>query len=315
MQNRLIELVRQRGFRPRLLIVDDQAFNIRLVHGLFQDQFDMFMATNGAQAIALCETQHPDLVLLDVMMPGMDGHAVCQQLKAAPSTSEIPVIFLTAQRDEDNEAMGFEMGAVDFISKPINSIILQARVTTHLALKLQSDLLQSFAFQDGLTGVCNRRKFDEALTIFWRQALRKREAISLLMIDIDFFKTYNDYYGHQAGDECLRLVAQTIKRSFMRPCDVVARYGGEEFACILPETDGASALELAERVRAAVDALAIAHAASAVAPVVTISVGVATCQPCPGLDSDALLRDADQSLYAAKHAGRARVVMAGTGTA
>lgn len=293
--------------RPKLLIVDDQPTNIRVLHELFREECDVFMATSGAQAIATCQAQLPDLILLDVVMDGMDGHEVCRRLKADSVTQGIPIIFITAQQQESDEVLGLELGAVDFISKPINPIIVRARVRTHLTLKLQNDLLRTMALMDGLTGVANRRKFDESILTNWRLCFREQRPLSLILVDVDFFKRYNDQYGHQSGDGCLRSVAQALSELVRRPYDLVARYGGEEFACVLPGTDLSGAVVIAEKMQERVRALGIEHSASDVDNVITISLGVATLTPTNDLEFQVLIEDADKQLYEAKKAGRARV--------
>lgn len=298
--------------RPKLLIVDDQPTNIRVLHELFREDFDVFMATSGEQALTVCQAQQPDLILLDVVMEGMDGHEVCRRLKADPATRGIPIIFITAQQQESEELLGLELGAVDFISKPINPVIVKARVRTHLTLKLQSDLLRSMAMMDGLTGVANRRKFDEDISADWRQCFREQQPLSLILADVDFFKRYNDRYGHQAGDGCLRSVARALSETVGRPYDLVARYGGEEFVCVLPKTDLSGAVEIAQRMQERVRALGIEHSASDVDSVVTISLGVATLIPSGDLEYQTLVEAADQQLYKAKSAGRGRVCSAST---
>jgi diguanylate cyclase (GGDEF)-like protein len=294
--------------RTKLLIVDDQAINIQVIYQAFSADHQLFMATSGAQALAQCESQQPDLVLLDVEMPDMDGYEVCERLKAHPATRDIPVIFVTAHSDEAAEARGLDCGAVDFVSKPINPKILRARVKSHVTLKLQSDLLRSWAYLDGLTGVHNRRYFDEQLTIEWGRAQRNNSAISVVILDVDFFKRYNDHYGHQAGDDCLRRVATAVGESLKRPADQVARYGGEEFVCLLPDTDLAGATRVAQHIGRQVFALQIDHADSAVAPFVSVSLGVCS-RPAHagggGLPLE-LLRQADAQLYIAKAGGRNR---------
>ncbi|MBR9857411.1 MAG: diguanylate cyclase [Gammaproteobacteria bacterium] len=292
---------------PRILIVDDQPVNIRVLHQVFRGQFEVLMATDGEQAITLCREQRPDIILLDVIMPGLSGHEVCRRLKADAATRDIPVIFVTSQNQDGDEALGFEIGAVDFITKPINPVIVLARVRTHLALKLQSDLLRSIAMIDGLTKVANRRKFDEELAINWRSCQRERRPLSLVLLDLDSFKQYNDNYGHQQGDECLVAVAEALTRSVRRPHDLLARYGGEEFVCILPDTDSQGAIQLAQAMRAAVKALEIAHLHSAAGSLVSISLGIATRIPGPDSSPEKLLAEADKQLYRAKQAGRDRV--------
>jgi diguanylate cyclase (GGDEF)-like protein len=297
--------------RHRLLVVDDQPVNIQALYQAFCADHQVFMATSGEQALALCETRQPDLVLLDVVMPGMDGHEVCRRLKANAATGDIPVIFVTAHNDVAAETRGLELGAVDFISKPINPAIVRARVKTQLMVKAQADLLRGLAYIDGLTGVYNRRHFDERLASEWVRAARNDTALSLILLDVDFFKRYNDRYGHQAGDECLRRVAATLKAGFKRPGDIVARYGGEEFVCLLPETELDGALVLARQLGEQIHAQQMEHAESLVAPFVTISLGVASMRQLAGGSAAALLHEADAQLYLAKASGRNRACGAG----
>ncbi|SDM40209.1 response regulator receiver modulated diguanylate cyclase [Oryzisolibacter propanilivorax] len=297
--------------RPRLLVVDDQPINIQALHRVFQADYEVCMATSGAQALEFCRHHRlPDVILLDVLMPGMDGLQVCRRLKADPLTADIPVIFVTGLTSPEEETAALEAGGVDFISKPVNPAVVRARVRTQLTIKAQSDHLRSLAFLDGLTGIANRRRFDEALATEWRSALRCGEPLALLMIDIDHFKRYNDHYGHQAGDACLQAVARTIERHAARPHDLAARYGGEEFVCLLAGSTLAGAQAKAEALRQAVADLRQAHADSPVAPHVTVSVGVAVQLPAPGGEADALLAAADAALYQAKHAGRDRCITA-----
>lgn len=298
--------------RRCLLVVDDQPVNVQALYRALAAEHQVLVATSGEQALALCAQKQPDLVLLDVVMPGIDGFEVCRRLKADAGTQHIPVIFVTASSDEAAETRGLEEGAVDFITKPINPAIVRARVKTHLTLKAQSDLLRQFAFVDGLTGVFNRRFFDERLHDEWQRSSRNGSALSLLLVDIDFFKRFNDLYGHQAGDDCLRRVAQALRGGFTRPADVLARYGGEEFACILPETDAAGALFVAQRLEQAVRAQDIAHGASTVGGLVTVSVGVATRLAGSEDSAGALLARADRQLYRAKAQGRRQVCADGS---
>jgi diguanylate cyclase (GGDEF)-like protein len=292
--------------RPRLLVVDDQPVNIQALYQTFSSDHQVLMATSGPQALDVCASKHPDLVLLDVEMPGMDGYEVCRRLKADESTRDIPVIFVTAHNDEAAETCGLEAGAVDFIAKPINPAIVRARVKTHLTLKAQSDLLRKWVYIDGLTGVHNRRCFDERLEAEWARAARNGRPLSVVLLDVDFFKRYNDRYGHQAGDECLRRVAATLAASLKRPGDLAARYGGEEFVCLLPDTPLAGAMKIAEDIGQRVHAQQIEHADSSAGPVVTVSLG-ACCRRAgsPG-SAAALLRGADAQLYLAKTQGRHR---------
>jgi diguanylate cyclase (GGDEF)-like protein len=292
--------------KPKLLVVDDQPINIQVMNQIFAADFQVFMATSGAQALAICQNNPPDLVLLDVVMPGMDGFEVCTRLHNDEATRNIPVIFVTAHSDAAQETRGLDVGAVDFISKPVNPAVVRARVRTHLTLKLQSDVMRKLVFLDGLTGVFNRRYFDQQLLMEMARAVRNQSPLSLIMLDVDFFKRYNDHYGHQAGDDCLRQIAVTLKTGLRRPADLVARYGGEEFGCILPETDFSDAMTIARELEQQVRHQAIAHVDSEAAPVVTISLGVAGRYASTPGDADTLLAAADAQLYKAKNAGRGR---------
>jgi len=291
---------------PRILVVDDQPTNIQTLYQVLKGEYDVAMATDGLQAIALCQRRPPDLVLLDVVMPGIDGFEVCKRLKADSATRDVPVIFVTARDSTEDETQGLEVGAVDFITKPVNPPVVRARVRTHISLKRQADLLRSMAFNDGLTGVANRRWFDERLQVEWLRCRRNKLPMSLILLDIDNFKSFNDRYGHQAGDDCLRAVATAMAARLGRPADLLARYGGEEFVCLLPETPMDGARAKADDLGRAIVELGIAHADSSTAAVVTISRGVATAQPAVDGSPSELLQRADEKLYAAKRAGRNR---------
>ncbi|MFN7696060.1 MAG: diguanylate cyclase [Burkholderiales bacterium] len=310
----MLRLLGDKAAKPRLLVVDDQAINIQVIYQAFAADHQVFMATSGSQALAMCAANPPELLLLDVVMPDIDGLEVCRRLKANEATRHIPVIFVTGHSDPAEETRGLEVGAVDFIAKPINPQIVRARVRTRLMLKFQADLLRQLAQRDGLTGVYNRRHFDACLQAECKRAARSGCHLSLLMIDVDDFKPYNDRYGHQSGDDVLRQVAQALQLGFGRAGDVVARYGGEEFACVLPDTDAQAAWVLAERTEQYIRALGIAHEASRVAPVLTVSIGAAVhaygADGALPAEPSALLTLADQQLYEAKRQGRGRVVLA-----
>ena len=293
--------------KPKLLVVDDQPINIQVMHQVFGGDYQVFMATSGPQALAICKANPPDLVLLDIVMPGMDGFEVCSRLKADDTTCNIPIIFVTAHTDAAQETHGLGIGAVDFIAKPVNPAVVRARVKTQLTLKFQSDLLRKLVFLDGLSGVYNRRYFDQQLGVECARSTRSGVPLSAIMIDVDHFKLYNDRYGHQAGDDCLRQIAVALKACLKRPADLVARYGGEEFACILPDTTFDDAVCLGNDLERKVRALAIPHEASSVAAVITVSIGVATRTVDSAEDPAALIRLADTQLYEAKQSGRGRV--------
>jgi diguanylate cyclase (GGDEF)-like protein len=294
--------------RPKLLIVDDQAINIHVLHQIFSNDYEVFIASSGAEALDFCQKQQPDLILLDVVMPLMDGYEVCRLLKADSLTRNIPVIFVTAKNSAEEEEEGLEAGAVDFITRSTSPNVIRARVKTHITLKQQTDKLRALALIDGLTGVANRRQFDHVLTAEWRRCSRAQKPLSLIMIDIDFFKRYNDTYGHQAGDACLQQVAMSLKNCVTRSYDLVARYGGEEFVCLMPETSLEGAESIMQTLNNAVTSLAIPHAATDVLSdshhIVTISMGLASITPNPESSLEELIFAADRMLYAAKQAGR-----------
>jgi diguanylate cyclase (GGDEF)-like protein len=286
--------------RPRLLIVDDQPANIQALHRVFAGDCQVLMATDGTTALQLCRERQPDLVLLDVQMPGMDGHELCAELKADALLRAIPVIFVTAQDRPEDETRALDAGAADFITKPFNPTVVRARVRTQLTLKAQADLLRELAFIDGLTGVHNRRHFDDRFIAETRRAQRTRSQLAVVLADVDHFKRYNDALGHLAGDDCLRRVAAALRTCLKRPTDLLARYGGEEFVSLLPDTDLAGAIGVAQLMEDTVRALALPH--PGVEGWVTISLGVSA-----GLQGAGLLEAADRALYLAKAAGRGRV--------
>lgn len=292
--------------RQTILIIDDTPINIRMLSELLVDEHEILFATSGEDGLKRALQERPDLILLDIMMPGVDGYEVCRRLKEDPATRDIPVIFVTALTQEADETKGLAVGAIDYVTKPISAPIIKARVHNHLKLKRYQDMLASQALLDGLTGIPNRRRFDETLQMEWHRAQRTGSEISLLMIDIDHFKRYNDTYGHLAGDDCLTSVARTMAKVVHRGGDLVTRYGGEEFACILPETGSSGTRKVADKIRAAINALQIPHADSPVAPYVTVSIGGCTTRPDDHHSHEQLVACADRSLYRAKQAGRDR---------
>lgn len=294
--------------RARLLIVDDEPINIRMLDAMLRDDYDISAATSGEQALKRAFTTPPDLILLDIQMPTMDGYEVCRRLKDNEHTRDIPIIFVTAKTDTAEEIHGLELGAVDYITKPFHPLIVRIRLKNHLELKQQRDLLNRLSSLDGLTGIANRRFFDRFLAQEWSRAIRSDDEISLIMIDVDHFKNFNDNYGHIAGDDCLKAISRALTEVISRSTDLVARYGGEEFVCVLSSTGQEGASNVAEKLRASVEALVIPHAYSNTSPVVTISVGGATAKPgLTNLLPADLLVAADQQLYLAKNAGRNQV--------
>ena len=290
--------------RASILLVDDTPSNLSLLGNILCDDYRIQLANSGAKALALVAAAPPDLILLDVMMPDMDGYEVCRRLKASPDTCDIPVLFVTAKHQIEDEELGLTLGAMDYIHKPISPPVIRARVRNHIALKRQTDALKNLSYTDALTQVANRRHFDKLLDSALRRAARKQQPLSLLMLDVDYFKAFNDHYGHGHGDVCLKQIAQAMQAVVSRPGDLLARYGGEEFVVLLPETDLAGACTVAETLREAVARVLIAHAASPVCAHVTISVGAACLGPFDAHSADDLLQRADQALYFAKQAGR-----------
>ncbi|MGJ3258076.1 MAG: diguanylate cyclase domain-containing protein [Rhodospirillales bacterium] len=291
----------------RILIVDDEPLNIEVMSGALEELGDIMFATGGEEALKLALSEKPDIIILDIMMPGIDGYETCRRLKDNPETEAIPVIFATAMTDEANEAKGFEMGAVDYVTKPVVQPVVAARVKNQLQLKRYRDYLETIAFVDGLTGIPNRRSFDQHIRSEWQRGIRSGSELSLLLIDIDHFKQYNDTYGHQAGDACLTLVAKALSSSVHRPGDQVARYGGEEFVCVLPSTNLEGAELIGETLREAVNFLKIPHKSSSVCGHVTISVGGASVQLDQKQEIGDLISTADANLYKSKSEGRDRV--------
>lgn len=294
--------------RPRLLIVDDQPLNIRVMNEIFCVDHEVLMATNGTEALEICRRHPPDLVLLDVSMPELDGLEVCRRLKADPALRDMPVIFVTSGNTEEEETRGFEAGAVDFISKPVNPVVVRARVHTHLTLKFQSDQLRNLAYVDGLTGIPNRRRFNEVLSHELRVCARSGEVLAVAIIDIDHFKLFNDYYGHPAGDECLRQVSGALLSVMRRPRDLAARYGGEEFGCIVPAISPDHVIPFFEKLRESIIDLRIPHEPSPTFPFVTVSVGIRQVVPNAGTTPLDVVSAADKSLYKAKQQGRNQCV-------
>ena len=291
-----------------ILIVDDSPENIKVLALALKPEYRVRFSTNGSDVLKIAASdQPPDLILLDIIMPGLDGFEVCGLLKKEKKTRNIPVIFITSLGEEEDETKGLQVGAVDYITKPFSMPIVKARVKTHLELKHHRDILENLSSLDGLTGIPNRRRFDEYLDLEWRAGGREGKLLSLIMIDIDYFGPFNDHYGHLEGDGCLKLVAKTLAESVNRPKDFVARYGGEEFAAILPGVDLKGALYVAEMMRQQVEALAITHNYSKAKDCVTISLGASTINPLEKISPDILIGGSDKALYQAKNSGRNRV--------
>jgi len=291
--------------KQSILLVDDIPENIKILGKALKDIYDIRFATSGLKAIEIASSlDPPDLILLDIVMPDMNGHEVCRRLKKNERTRNIPIIFLTAKDQVEDETLGLEIGAVDYITKPFSLPIVKARVRSHMELKLHQDTLQDLSTRDGLTSIPNRRRFDESYQIEWKRSCRNKLHLSIILIDIDHFKNYNDTYGHTRGDQCLKQVAETLYSGVRRPADLVARYGGEEFICILPETDSNGAKNVAGLLRNVIESLKIPHKESDTAEHVTISLGASTVIPNGSISQKSLIESADRCLYQAKNNGR-----------
>jgi diguanylate cyclase (GGDEF)-like protein len=289
-----------------LLIVDDDKHNRLLLTELFEGEYKIIQAKNGLQALELARAHAPDLILLDVLMPEMDGMAVIRALKRDDATRHIPVIFITALDSAADEELGLDLGAVDYIAKPFHPPIARVRVRNHLQIVHQRRLLEQIAALDGLTGIPNRRRFDEALAQEWSRCQRSGLPLSLIVADVDQFKQYNDTLGHAAGDRVLQEVATALRQAARRPGDLAARYGGEEFVLLLPETDAPQAQQLADELLQRMAARKLPHPAASAAPCVTLSLGGITTIPASSVVAPDFVERADAALYQAKAQGRNR---------
>lgn len=305
---------------PQILLVDDDPSAILMLAAILKDIAEIRFATDGATALKLAHAEQPDLILLDIEMPEMSGIEVCEALKADASLVHIPVVFITGHATTADELAGLAAGAVDFIAKPPLAPLVQARVRTHLRLKLLTDSLRQSALVDPLTGIGNRRQLESALGKEWLRTLREATPIALMMIDVDYFKQYNDTYGHQAGDLCLRQIVSTVSAISNADAEMFNRYGGDEFALILPNCDAETAQQLAGQLIAGVASLGLPHHGSPISAVVTVTIGVSAYSPTASkidapdhhrvplvIGPDDLLVTADRALYCAKEAGRMQV--------
>ena len=293
--------------REKILIVHDDKDILDIIQVLFGHSHTLLTAVSREQSLTTALEDDPDLIIVNPKMTDMDGFEICSQLKSHPETENIPVIFVTENSRVEDELAGLVSGAIDYFTKPLNPQIVAARIRNHLSLKRRLDVLELMSAVDAMTGVPNRRRFDEYMDQEWRRGNRNQYPLSLLMIDIDHFKKYNDTYGHQKGDECLRNVAHEIQQHLRRPSDMVARYGGEEFSIILPDTPLDAALALAGRIRSGIEDLNLEHTGSDTFGHVTISIGVATKVPEDEHSIVSFIKAADKCLYTSKNGGRNRI--------
>jgi len=332
---------------PKILIVDDQSANLLAMEGLLEEMdADLLTASSGHEALALMLKHEFALVLLDVQMPDMDGFETASLMRGMKQTRHQPIIFVTAINKEDEHIFrGYDAGAVDYLFKPVSPVILRSKVDIFLKINRQQHLLEKKTMEldqkveellvlkaqleetnqqleqanqqleelsrtDALTGLANRRQLKEVLATEWRRALRNGQPLALIMADIDAFKSFNDTYGHLAGDECLRKIAVALRSPLMRSSDLAARFGGEEFIILLPGTDLEGAAYIAEAIRLDVENLAITHAGSATGGLVTMSFGVTAGKPSAKLMDLDLICAADKALYMAKEEGKNRCITA-----
>jgi len=289
--------------RCKIVVVDDEPRFVQSLKALFHSQYEIHSTQDGRQATALVRTTRPELILLNLCMPEVDGYHVLRQLKQQQELSDIPIIVVTGLHETADETKSLRMGAVDYVTKPYNPDILSARIDRQLAIKRQQDFFKVLSYQDYLTNIPNRRFFNELLEREHKRCRRNQTDLSLLMIDVDYFKRYNDIYGHLDGDKCLIRVVEAMTRQLRRPSDQLSRFGGEEFACILPETNLAGARKLAVSLQQSIYNLGIVHT-EGVNNRVTISIGIACSQAHEETSANRLLSLADRSLYQAKAQGR-----------
>ncbi len=298
----------QSQLKQTILVVDDTLLNRKILTEELKQEYEVIAASTGFEALAKAKSCLPDLVLLDIIMPDMDGYQVLKSLKNSEETMKIPVIFLTSKDSEQDEIKGLNLGAVDYISKPFRAPILKARVKTHLELKRKTDILEKISSRDGLTGAFNRREFEKVIQVEWNRGMRFGHPLSLILLDLDHFKLYNDTYGHVEGDECLKYVVNILSSTLKRAGDFLARYGGEEFVALLPATPHKKGEMVAENIRQEVAAFKIEHKKSPTSQYVTASLGVATITPNRKSPSyHDLIEGADNALYKAKLDGRNKV--------
>ncbi|NEQ96234.1 MAG: diguanylate cyclase [Cyanothece sp. SIO2G6] len=314
--------------KGNILLVDDQPRNLRLLADLLEEQgYEVQEAINGSVALQVVSVAAPDLILLDIHMPEMDGYAVCQQLKTDPKTKDIPVIFISAVDEAWDKVKAFSVGGGDYITKPFKVVEVLARVKNQLAIQtLQQELkaqnaqlqqaiheLERLAVIDHVTQVASRYRFDQYLQAEWHRAGQDKTPLSLMLCHLDEFDRYLQSYGYQAGDRCLHQVAQAIKRAVQRPTDLVCRYGGDIFAIVLPNMDAETAEVIAQTLLFQIASLRVyQHQGSNAGTLtsLTTSIGLATVTPTPGLGLEILIEQCDLALQGAKTDGGDTVVVA-----
>ena len=291
----------------KILVIDDSAVQAEYLRSILKEEYDVTVCNTAKEGLSAAKEGCFGLILLDIVMPDMDGFVLLQELKETDLTKHIPVIMLTSLSDVQYEERGLLMGAVDYVAKPFSPVIIRARVNTHIQLYHYQMEFKQQAMVDELTGVANRRRYEGESLSKWREAIRFGMPLSICMFDIDKFKLYNDTFGHPAGDQVISAVAKTASSYFQRSMDLFARYGGEEFIAVFVGSDGHNAFEFLKTIRQAVEDLHIPHC-SPVSQWVTVSVGGVSLIPKVGDSYDTYLKLADTMLYDAKRLGRNRVV-------
>ncbi|RBQ27991.1 GGDEF domain-containing response regulator [Aliarcobacter vitoriensis] len=291
--------------KPTILIVDDMTTNILLLSDILKDDYSLKIAKSGQKCLEILYNQdNIDLVLLDIEMPDINGYEVCKQLKQADKTKDIPIIFVTAKSSEEDEEYGLNIGAIDYITKPYSKVIIKTRIKNQIKLREKTLMLEKLSMYDGLTNIKNRRFFDEIFEKTYNDVKREKSNLAIMMIDIDFFKPYNDNYGHGKGDETLKRVAITLQKTLHRPNDLVARYGGEEFVVLIKDIDEDGLNNIANNILKAIRELNIEHKFSSIESFLTISIGICFFNSNNNLTKTEILLRADETLYNVKHSGK-----------
>jgi len=291
--------------KPTILVVDDMTTTLLLLHDLLKDTYEVKIAKSGTKALEILESPNDiDLILLDIEMPDINGYDVCKRIKNNETIKNIPIIFITGRTSQEDEEYGLNLGAIDYITKPFNKAIVKLRIKNYLDLKIKNDMLEKLSMYDGLTNIRNRRFFDETFEKTFSEIKRDKKSLAVLMIDIDFFKPYNDNYGHGQGDETLRKVAKALEKTIKRASDFVARYGGEEFVILLKDINKDGVEAVANNLLNAVRELKITHEFSKIENYVTISIGASFYNSSSDITKLELLLKADETLYSVKNSGR-----------
>lgn len=291
--------------KPTILVVDDMTTTLLLLHDLLKDTYEVKIAKSGTKALEILESPNDiDLILLDIEMPDINGYDVCKRIKNNETIKNIPIIFITGRTSQEDEEYGLNLGAIDYITKPFNKAIVKLRIKNYLNLKIKNDMLEKLSMYDGLTNIRNRRFFDETFEKTFSEIKRDKKSLAVLMIDIDFFKPYNDNYGHGQGDETLRKVAKALEKTIKRASDFVARYGGEEFVILLKDINKDGVEAVANNLLNAIRELKITHEFSKIENYVTVSIGVSYYNSSSDITKLELLLKADETLYNVKNSSR-----------